>query len=251
MNNKTIRRKYKKPAIQEAIFEVKFDYAGFDSAIPGQFFEKVRQLYPKKQDIKHISVFLGASHNTPPIQAPSIQACKEDGTELLQVGPGIVVANCLRYTSWENFSETIYAAINAYIDLAKPSNVTRVATRYINSFLIPEEKINLSDYFCLGFQIPSSLSNLKGLDLTLLNEIETDKNQCDQNFEIRTKFMTDALKPGEIGNRFILDIDCYTTTEISPVQNKILSLATQAHNILSSVFETIITEKLRYLMEVE
>src|SRR5579862_6886455 len=103
MNNPGIKRKYKKPAIREAIIEAKFNYDGFDGAVPGQIFEQIKQDYPNKEDIKHQVLFLeqdGAVNASPSfIQAPLMRARKEDNSELLQFGPGIVVANKLIYST--------------------------------------------------------------------------------------------------------------------------------------------------------
>ncbi len=250
-----IRRKYKRPAVQEAIFEAKFGHDNFDVTTPGQIFEKIKNTYPKKHDIKHIPVYLDNSENLRQapflLQAPLMQARKEDDSELLQVGPGITVANQLKYSSWENFTPAIRAILNAYITLAKPKLVTRIGTRYINSFLIPEEKINIIDYFNLGIQIPPSLSQFQGFDLTFVNKIKNVAGHSCPDFETRTKFFTNTLKPDETGNKLILDIDCYVALPYQPNIEKIILLATEAHHTLEMVFESIITEKTRSFMGIE
>src|SRR3990167_6953554 len=104
MANLEIKKRYKKPAVKEAIFEAKFDHENFDSAVPGQIFEQIKSNYPKKQDIIHERVFLEkesteASSSLPLIiQAPLMRAKKEDGSELLQFGPGIALANRFKYS---------------------------------------------------------------------------------------------------------------------------------------------------------
>jgi uncharacterized protein (TIGR04255 family) len=251
-----LRRKYKKPAIQEAIFEAKFTYDSdnFGVTTPGEIFEKIKVNYPKKQNIKHIPIFLDNPDNTqqPPflIQAPLIQAKKADDSELLQLGPGIAVANRLKYTSWEDFIPGIQTILDAYICTAQPNAVTRIGTRYINCFLIPQSA-HITDYFNLGIQIPTTLSNLEGFDLTFVNKIKSVDDQSTPNFNIRTRFFTDTLMPGETGNKLILDIDCYVTKEFTPDAKKMIYLATQAHDMLETIFENIITDKTRNLMEVE
>jgi len=256
-NSELIRRKYNKPAVQEAIFEAKFtcDTDSFSVTTPGQIFEKIKNNYPKKRDIKHIPVYLGnlANVRQPPflIQAPLIQARNEDDTELLQVGPGLAVANRLKYLSWEEFIPAIKTVLDAYVNLAKPKLVTRIGTRYINSFLIPQENINVIDYFNLGVHIPNALSQFEGFDLTFINKIKSVVNEHGPDFDIRTKFFTDTLRPNETGNKLILDIDCYVMKEYDPNIENIISLATQAHHTLEMIFETIITDKTRSLMEVE
>lgn len=255
MKDRVKKRKYKKPAVQEAIFEAKFSYDSFDAALPGQVFERLRNNYPKKKNLELVTLVLGASDflakpSLPP-QAPVMQAWKSDDSELIQVGPGIAVANRVKYSTWEDFLPGINSVLNAYISSANPRYLTRLGTRYINRFIIPHDKVNMGEYFNLGVSIPTTFENLQGMDITFLHRLQSVTDPNGPEFEIRTKFVTDALRPGETGNGFILDIDCYHSKEIIPNIESIKSLATQAHDTLEEVFESLITDKTRLLMEVE
>jgi uncharacterized protein (TIGR04255 family) len=248
------KRKYKTPAVREAIFEAKFNYDSFDSAVPGQIFERIKENYPDKEDIKHELVFFERDRTNPPtttplIQAPLMRARRKDNSELLQFGPGIALANRFKYSTWDEFVPTIETIVKAYIDSAHPQTITRVGMRYVNSFLTPEETI-IPDYFKVDIQLPDNLKNLDGFNLILTNSIEANENQ-ESTFQARTRFLTDALRPEEKGNRFILDIDCYVSLNRTPDIEHIISLATQAHYILGDIFENLITDKTRALMEIE
>lgn len=253
-NNFMTKRQYKKPAIQEAIFEAKFEQMNFDYATLGQIFDIVKDKYPNKQDIKQIPLLIDRTGNVSPspsqlqVQAPQMRAIKSDNSELIQMGPGIVTANKLNYVSWKGFITAIDAALQGYINIVKPNITTRIATRYINSFHIHESTVNITEYFNLGLHIPNNLSNIQAFNLTLLNQFKLIENYPE--FEIRTKFLSDALREGEVGNRFILDIDCYINFRVEPRIDKIIFIATQAHDLLESIFESIITDKTRLLMEV-
>lgn len=253
MGNSALRRKYKNPAVQEAIFEAKFTFESFGIATPGQIYEQIKNNYPNKRDIKHVPIFLESSVNNTEqlpflVQAPLIQARKEDDSELLQIGPGIAVANRLKYTSWEDFIPGIHTILNAYICSAKPKFVTRIGTRYINRFLLPQGIIDIKDYFNLDIQIPTTLFGLQQFDLTFINKIKNVNDQLNQDFDIRIRFFTDALKSDETGNKLILDLDCYVNADFAPDVKEITHLATQAHDTLEMVFENIITDKARDLM---
>jgi uncharacterized protein (TIGR04255 family) len=248
------KKKYKKPAVQEAIVEAKFQYERFDAALPGQVFERIRTQFPRKKNLELVTIVLGAAETVTkpslPPQAPVMQAWKEDESELVQFGPGIVAANRLKYTSWEEFLPAIRAILEAYISVAEPQFLTRLGTRYINRFLIPDKNVNLNDYFQIGVSVPNTFQNLQGFDLTFLHRLHGPTGISASEFEIRTKFITDALKPGEIGTRFILDIDCYCLREITPNIDAIVSLATEAHDTLETIFESLLTDRTRHLMEI-
>ncbi|HDV6632354.1 TPA: TIGR04255 family protein [Legionella pneumophila] len=253
-DNSMIKRRYKNPSIQEAIFEAKFKHIDFDYATLGQIFDLLKENYPNKQDIKHIPILVDRAGNLSSVpsslqvQAPQMRAIKLDNSELIQIGPGIVTANKLKYVSWEDFTAAISIALQSYISIVRPEISTRIATRYINSFYIPESTVNISEYFNLSLQIPNNLSDVQAFNLTLLNKFKVA--EYDSEFEIRTKFLSDTLREGEIGNRFILDMDCYITHNVAPIIDKMILIARKAHDLLEDVFESIITDKTRLLMEV-
>jgi uncharacterized protein (TIGR04255 family) len=242
-----IRHRYKKSAIQEAIFEIKFPYENFDVALPGQIFERVKQNYPKKKDISLITLAIGRPSNPP--QAPIIQTWKDDDSALIQVGPGIATANQLKYSNWEGFTPGIQEILHAYIDLAKPNHISGLGVRYINRFIIEEKSIKLSDYFHLGFQLPEFFSDLQGFDLTLVHK-KNGLSQFNSEFKIKTKFMTDSLRPEESGYSFILDIDCYIDSILEPKSDQVMQITKHAHDIIEEIFESIISDKIRGLMEI-
>lgn len=250
------RKKYARPAVKEAIFEAKFNYNQdeYDIALPGQIFEQIKDVYPLKKNIKHQTIVLGTTVNVPefqkPFQAPLMQACKNDQSELVQVGPGIILANRLKYSTWEDFTPGIKAILEAYIKLAQPEYITRLGIRYINSFIFPQENINISDYFNLGINTPPTFAETYGLHLSFLHKLKSVNDKSGPVFNVATKFLTQPLNPDEVGNKFTLDIDCFIQTEGPPLTSHILAIATQAHDTLEEVFESIITDKCRDFMGV-
>ncbi|HBP6867979.1 TPA: TIGR04255 family protein [Legionella pneumophila] len=240
------KKLYKRPAIQEAIFEARFSADNYDSTIPGQIYEIIKSEYPKKTDIYAYAtpVFI------PPIrvkkaQIPIFQAKNREETELVQIGAGIITANHLKYISWDNFSKTIEKILTAYIHTTTPELIQRIGVRYINSFHIDQESFNLNDYFNLGLVLPESLRGLQGFELTVLNAPNNDYSQF--NLQSRTRFFNDS-RSDEIGGRFILDIDCFIENAVELKNKDILKRAEKAHDYLEFIFESIITDKTRQLM---
>lgn len=248
-NEKKTKRIYKKPPILEAIFEAKFAYDFYDPALPGQVFEKIKENYPKKRTVNLVTLNLVNNQNDDSKESlahhmPVMQAWANDDSALVQIGQGIISANQLRYENWDKFSPIIKNILDAYIESTESSRVMRLGTRYINRFVIPEENINLTDYFYLGLQLPVTFNELIGMDLTFIHRR--------LEFEVKTKFMSDVLRADEIGVAFILDIDCYITSDLeSKTSDKLLMLATRAHDTLEDIFESLITEKMRNHMEVQ
>lgn len=249
MSVSTIKRKYKKPSIIEAIFEAKFDLNGFDSTAPGVIFSQIQSSYPHKQDIAHEFFYLERgetkeSKPAPVIQAPKVRARNKDNTELVQFGPGVITANRLAYTTWDEFKPAIEKITKAYLDIVQPNTLTRVATRYVNKFLLPEDTAKVSDYFTLILDAPKDLLPLNGFNLAISKTITNGSV-----FILKIRLYTSALGPEENGTKFILDLDCFTTLNDKPDENKIITLATKSHEIVGNAFESILTDKTRQLLE--
>ncbi len=238
--------KYTKPAVKETIFEAKFSYENFDMDFCEKIFNELKDIYPIRTNIQHNFLSLNTSAKPEVMQVPMIRASTEDGSEYMQIGPGIIVANRLKYnanTKWSIFSKTIEKLLSIYMDIAAPKNITRVGVRYINAFSFPGENITLSDYFRFGVQLPEILSDLKGLDLSFLSQLRDFPD-----LEVRTRFATNA--PLENSSSFTLDIDCFCIP--SPFQCKIddiLQIISHAHEGVSNVFEGVITGLTRKKME--
>lgn len=237
---------YQNPAIQEAIFEARFSIDNYDSTIPGQIYEVIKGEYPQKADIYPAPVFLLQRAQNQKVQIPVFQARNQEGSELVQLGAGIITANHLKYVSWDKFSKTIEKILTAYVDTTTPDLIQRIGVRYINSFHINEESFNLNDYFNLGLILPNSLRDLQGFELTILNP--PNKDYLSFNIQSRTRFFTDSLRSNEVGSRFILDIDCFIEKTIDLQNKDILKRAEAAHDYLEFIFESIITDKTRQLM---
>ena len=135
------RYHYKNAPLQEAIFEAKFSLESFDSTLPGQFFDKIRKKFPRKNDLNVITFAVGTTSSQvkdqPLIQAPLMQAWNEERTSCLQIRPGIVAANDTKYLCWQKFTQSIDLLLSSYFDCAKPLETKKVGFRCINRFLIP------------------------------------------------------------------------------------------------------------------
>jgi uncharacterized protein (TIGR04255 family) len=237
------KRRYLKPAIQEAIFEARFSIDNYDSTTPGQIYNIIKREYPQKADIYPSPVFIMLRGQNQKAQVPIFQAKNLAETELVQIGAGIITANHIKYVSWDQFSKTIEKISGAYVETTHPELIQRIGVRYINNFYINEESFNLNDYFNLGLVLPKSLRDLQGFDITVLNV-----PNLPFNIQSRTRFFTDSLRTLEVGSRFILDIDCFIEDTPELQNQDILKRAEEAHDYLEFIFESIITDKTRQLM---
>ncbi len=237
---------YKNCPIVEAIIEVRFSPDGWDSTVPLRIYENVREKFPEKRDIQQLSIFIGSPAGGPPpppppiSQAPTMQLWNIDKSQLLQLGPGLATANSLKYTTFPDFLPSVKMVINQYLEVAKPSKVMRIATRYINRFQFAEEELNLEKYFKFGMMLPKPITDLEGFDLTFLCKGPALVAEGDK--KIRTRFATEQTSD------VILDIDCYADGEIPPDPTNLLDAANKFHDHVEDVFESFLQDDLRTLL---
>ncbi|WP_115712811.1 TIGR04255 family protein [Legionella sainthelensi] len=238
-----MKNRYKKNFIQEAIFEAKFGGYNFDNTSTGLIYNSVRENYPEKEDIKLPEFLETSGANLEFI--PRSRFKKSDLSELIQIAPGQVATNNLKYSNWDNFSLGIHNALKSYISIAEPKLCKRIGTRFINRFVIHDKEVNISDYFNLSVTAPiEMIKNINSFDLTLLSNFKLGES----NFRVITKLCTDSARHNEEGYFIILDIDCYCEETIIPSINKMVSVANTCHEQLEKIFEAIITDNIRSMM---
>ncbi len=241
------RYKYERAPLQEAIFEVRFINDSFDSAIPGQIYEKVRKEFPQKKDIKQFFFAVGLQEHqfkrSSDIRAPCMQAWNTQQSQCVQVGPGIIAANDLSYNGWETFLPAIRRIVDSYVEVVSPQEVERVGMRFINRILIPEDKVSISNFFQIGISVPPIINNSHSFDITLNSRING-------KFDVLTKvrFTSDSLKKGESGVAFVLDLDASVSSLISADSTEIIEVARSAHNRIGAIFEGLLLPPTREIL---
>ncbi len=246
--------RYDRSPIQEAVIEVRFAVgSSFDSTIPGRFFDNVRSRFPIKNDVEFKSFALGATglqaKTGPerPAQVPKIQTWSPDRDRLLQVGPGLLTANCVKYTNWAAFLPDFVFSLDAYSMLQEAAMPQRIGVRYINRIVLDASEVILSDYFRFGLSVPEPLEGAPMFE----SVFEKDTFQVPKiaDFKLRVRFGTDAKRAGEAGLPFVLDIDCFALqfSGEAPADN-IVAIAESAHEIVEFAFESFLTDKTRKVL---
>jgi uncharacterized protein (TIGR04255 family) len=134
------------------------------------------------------------------------------------------------YTEWA----TVYAEARRLWDIYRltcnPVQVTRLATRYINSIVIPSKKFDYDDYFTAAPKIPDTLPQLLSHFFTRLVIPFPEKGAT----AIVTQTPFD--KPDPVNSTVILDIDVFIEEGLAPDDPKIDKIFDILHNIKNDVF---------------
>lgn len=162
-------RRYANPPVVEALCEIYTTGSAWDLTIPGLFYEKVRDRFPKRGQAR--DVVIEATVGAPELAArlipgePRTQFSSEDGSRMIQVARDLVVVNQLRpYPAFEEWEPRIPEALGFYRDLAKPVAIQRAGLRYINRVVIPAPtgEVAMERYFRLYPQLPDTLGPAHG-----------------------------------------------------------------------------------------
>jgi uncharacterized protein (TIGR04255 family) len=240
--------KYRKPPIIEALFQIEFDPTSkWDLAIPGIIYERVKDTFGKRQPIQHFSIIATATEaglEQQVARTNRVQFLSEDGEALLQVGPNIVSVHRLQpYVSWENFLPAIKLGLSSYLELAEPKGVVRIELRYINQIVIPNERVELEDYFEFYPHVGPNLPQDYGAFVAGIQLAEPD-------IESALQLQLTSAASQQKGNlAFILDIGCSRQNNIEMSDAFLLEWLEAAHTLIETTFEGTLTESSRALFE--
>lgn len=228
--------------IQEVVFEVKFATSSWDQTIPGGFYELVRAGFPEKRDLNQISILIqpaqGGKPPSPPpvVQKPLMQTWNKSHTQVLQIGPGIAAANCMNYSNWDAFSPSIDKLLSAFLKVAKPGSVSRVAMRFINKFEFPEGTLTLGDYFQFGISVPESIKQLAAFEISFLSLLSDETG----GYKAKTRVATELSLAKPV---VMLDIECFIEGVIDSKLDALLKVAKILHAKSKLVFTSFVTQR--------
>ncbi|MDP2929843.1 MAG: TIGR04255 family protein [Candidatus Omnitrophota bacterium] len=243
-------KKYKNPPVVEALCEIFFDGSQWDSTLPGLFFDRIKNNYPKKKELDQIGVEVNVFKNIQGSRVfrgnQRIQFIKNDGSQLVQVEKDLLVVNQLRpYPRFEYWKPTIDAMLAIYKELAMPNSIKRIGIRYINRVVIPSDKFKMEDYFCLYPKVPQSLGAAHGKFMMRLEIPPKNKGHM-----LVVTFGTAPAESFEISAEMF---DLYDICAISPSLSleQVDKCIMEAHENIETAFEKSITDKARVLFEEE
>lgn len=162
-----VKRRYERPPVIEALCEIYFSESRWDATVPGLFYERIRDRFPKKSQRSDLSIKVALAGVNPSTQTtpgePRSQFSSEDGSRMVQVGRDLLVVNQLRpYPRFEKWRPVALEMTSYYRELAKPTAISKLGIRYINRIEIPGTSLSMEEYFQLYPKIPPELGGTHG-----------------------------------------------------------------------------------------
>ena len=247
-----LQRNYQKPPVIEALCEIYFRDSTWDDTIPGIFYEKVKQEFPKKQqrEVRQAQITLERETATAGVQRlPSwIQFVSERGDRVIQVAENLLVVNQLRpYQHFAEWELVVRNALKIYKEIAVPQKVDRCGIRYINRIEIPGTQVAMEDYFMIYPQLPESLGNTHGPFF-----VRVEIPQTEQAHVVLITFGTTTPRQSMDKKQvFFLDLYDIFTPDTSSNGIELRREIQRAHDNVVMAFEDSITDQLRKLFNQE
>lgn len=251
MSDKLERVKYRKSALREVIFQVRFpSILRIDAEAPVEFQELVRQHFPLYTDKRNEAIVsingqeksISKNHNHEFVSA--------DGKSKVNLTNSFVALSTLDYDRWEVFREQCETIVGHFIKVYYPAMIQRIGLRYKdlitrsrwNLLDVPWKELVKEDALGIVGKLPEDSINRYVLDLEIKGEDNVNEHR---HFEI----VRDAQSQNLSEKSFLIDCDYFSQGIIKT--DSILSTAEELHNHSSSFIRSIITETLDTAMEPE
>lgn len=242
-------RHYTNPPVVEALAEVYFVEANWDMAIPGLFYERIRDRFPKRRQVGQVSVNveIGPQGIDPKLAQSSmarVQFLTDDESQIVQVGQDVLVVNQLRpYPRFPDWSPLVAEMLAIYREVARPTGFSRVGVRYINKVVLPGDVFELSDYFKLYPEVPDELGSPYG---PFVMRVESHP-PLHMDHALSTTFGSSETDDGKPA----LLLDFYDTLALPSPGNLDLvpQFVSDAHDNIEAAFEHTIGDKARELFQ--
>lgn len=127
-----MRRHYKKAPVLEVVCEFKFKPGlGWDLTVPGLVYEKIRDVFPKKREIKLSNFLIPESGGIPQVVSQNaVEFFREDEKVLVRLAENYLKVSHLRpYSSWQEYFSLIEKAFISYRDVAASLQLERLGLR--------------------------------------------------------------------------------------------------------------------------
>jgi uncharacterized protein (TIGR04255 family) len=232
--------------IVEALIDIRVSLQpGFEANTFRKLYEVLKEAYPNLEEI-HAFGFKGELNISESIlnqevadQVIGFRLKNADNTKLVQFRLDGFTFNHLKpYSDWDTFYNEAWQYWELYLKIAEPTEVTRIALRYINKQELPlgEELINFVKH-------PPSLDQAIHADLTAFLFHTQVKLRGTEDTAARVVQFTEPLAPNR-GITYVLDIDTSKTGNFIPTDaESFKNHFDELRGFKNEIFFSTVTEK--------
>jgi uncharacterized protein (TIGR04255 family) len=224
-------QKYLNPPIVEVVAEFRLTTeTKWDLTIPGLLYEKLRDSFPHKEQVKQEG------------QPERIRFLSPGKTMFVQVESRVLSVNCIKpYPSWDSFKPKIQEAFDKLRQILGSFELEGIALRFINRIEIPSAGFDFEEYFnfrpFLGEKLPTPVVSFF---VGCMFRFAKDRDLCRIH-------LTDAVPENQQSSAFNMVLEYFLLQQKAIPSEHALSWINEAHHRLEDIFEGSITDKLRQL----
>ncbi|MFN8632366.1 MAG: TIGR04255 family protein [Chloroflexota bacterium] len=240
----SVRRRYTKPPVVEALAELYFEGATWSVTAPGSFYGRVENRFPKEQQQEQVAfeVSLGPGVANARMGSSGGRAVfkSEDETQLVQVGPDALVVNQLQpYPHFEAWRDVLLEMLAIYREVARPKAVSRLGMRYINRIEIEQVYLQMEELFRVYPEMPEEIGLAHGDFLIRL--------QLPAKVQGHTVLLTLGKAPVETPSIQAFVLDLYDVIPLGGTDSfdMVAQHLNDAHENIEWIFEHTITDATR------
>ena len=241
---------YSKAPIIEAVIDIQ---AAFQSEISIEelniFADSLKEQFPIRQKIASFRMQfdpqLKDEANNKQISSRDeigLKLVDAANTRILQLKKtGFTYSHLPPYSDWSNFSGEARKYWDLFVQHFKPATVSRSAVRYINRIDISDDTVEIKDYLNIYPHIPEGVSQIvTGMHLQLMMPQDDLQSMAIINEAV--------VEPAfDKGFSVLVDIDLFNSSALEP--SKVWNILEQLRNRKNDIFEHIITDETRRLIQ--
>lgn len=243
---------YDRAPIIEAVIDIQVKLSSLPAiAVFESIASALRPSFPVHVDANQVSINLTVdAAGQPTTSAQHLGTGKRltnaANDRVLLVQPrGMSLSHLAPYSEWKKFRAEGVAAWREYVETVRPIAVTRLALRYINRIYVPEQTLQLEDYFNL---YPATPSDFLQPIAQLFMQIQVPQQDMGPGV-VAVVNLASAGKREDGANGFMLDIDLAAAQEMTVDGEHVFSRLDELRMRKNELFETFITDKTRELFK--
>lgn len=248
-NGKRTRKVYSRAPITEAVIDIQvFSASPPDLSLLTQCADEIKEAFPTRLPLNVIRMSMEAKDGQF-AQLPTSQAqsgwrlSNATNDRVLQIQQNaFTYSHMAPYTQWEVFQGEARKAWSKYLAAVQPEKITRIATRYINRFVIPTQPIQLEDYFNISPRAPDSM----GVMSAFLVQIQVAQPDIGMGGQAVITMGPNVLPGSPPTPTIMLDIDVSSSEpDVGPNDPKLWDLLEKLRDKKNELFESSISDRAR------
>lgn len=171
------------PPIKEAVIDIRIIPPDeFDVNVIKSLVDQLVNEYPKAETSMKSDVKFGFNKGRQLVEADNVETIgyrmwsKDQTQVVVMTSEGFTISQLAPYTGWDKFEAASKRLWNEYLNVVKPSSITRLAVRYINKLDMKQTQVDLADVLTAPPALPGDLeSNLENfLNRVVIRDSKSD-----------------------------------------------------------------------------